>query len=719
MTDSEIKPSRTIPQQRSTTLAALRTSRPSRLTWLCIALLTTSASRAADRDGDDDLALAYGDAQTITITTGLRQPLSRAPAVATVITARDIQDMGATDLEQVLEAVPGLHVSHSTMGYAPIYAIRGISTKFNPQVLVLTNGIPMTSVFAGDRGMVWGGYPVDNISRIEVIRGPGSALYGADAYAGVINIITRTAAEISGSEAGVRAGSYRRGEGWAIHGRQWPNASLALYAGSGSSAGADGSIPADAQTRLDRLYGTHASLAPGRTWLGYRWTDAAIDLTSGNWQMRAALKERRAGENGAGIAEAVDPVGRNFGQRLTADLTYRRPQAAADWDLTVQASYFHLTEQSDLMLFPPGAFGGAFPDGMFGNPHKWERRSRVTATGDYLGHPGHRTRVGAGFEEIQLYRVEETTNYRYAYVEGIGMMPVPLGSIQRAPPDAVFMTPHDRRLAWLFVQDEWRLAPDWTLTSGIRTDHYSDFGTTTNPRLALVWESSYTTTVKLLANRAFRAPSFAELYNINNPVALGNPDLKPEGIATLEAAVNWRPSPTLMLSGNIFHFHMHDLIRPVANADPSTGFTSRNSGRQSGHGFELEGDWAATPALRLTGNYAFQRALAAESGNDAPAHHIYLTSRWTIDSHWQAYAQMNWIAGRNRQSGDSRPPIADYHTLDLGLRFRPHNGNWEAALAVRNALDADVREPSPAPGNLPGDLPMPGRNFSLQLRLWF
>ena len=692
----------------------------SRLPGIVLACATHLAmSPAHALEADDDLALAYGDAQTISLTTGTSQPLRRAPAVASVITARDIQDMGATDLEQVLEAVPGLHVSHSTLGYAPIYAIRGVITKFNPQVLVLTNGIPMTSAFAGDRGLVWGGYPVDNISRIEVIRGPGSALYGADAYAGVINIITRPAAEISNSEAGLRTGSYRTAEAWALHGRQWQDGSLALYATSGSTEGAKSRIAADAQSRLDSLFGSRASLAPGRTWLGYRWTDAALDLSSGRYQLRAALKERRAMQNGVGIAEALDPVGRNFGQRLTADLSYRDPELAENWDLTLQASYFHLTEQDDLMLFPPGAFGGAFPDGMFGNPHKWERRSRVTATTVFTGRPGHRTRLGSGIEKTELYRVEETTNYRYAYVAGLGTIPVPLGSVQRATADTSFMTPHSRQLGWLYIQDEWQLAPDWTLTSGIRTDHYSDFGTTTNPRLALVWDASYTTTLKLLAGRAFRAPSFAELYNINNPVALGNPHLRPETIATLEAAASWRPAPTFMLSGNVFHYHMNDLIRLVANADPSTGATSQNSGKQSGHGLELEGDWAATPMLRLTGNYAYQRPLASTSGNDAPAHHAYLRAHWAIDSRWRANAQMNWIAGRDRLAGDTRPPVDDYRTLDVGLRYEAPGRQWDASVTVRNLFDAEVKEPSPAPGNLPDDLPMPGRNFALQVRLSF
>jgi len=129
-------------------------------------------------------------------------------AVATVITARDIEAMGATDLDQALESVPGLHVSMSNVALNPIYEFRGIATKNNPEVLMLVNGIPITNVLWGERGQIWGGMPLENVARIEVIRGPGSALYGADAFSGVINIITKTAADIKGTEYGLRAGSF-------------------------------------------------------------------------------------------------------------------------------------------------------------------------------------------------------------------------------------------------------------------------------------------------------------------------------------------------------------------------------------------------------------------------------------------------------------------------------------------------------------------------------
>ena len=175
-------------------------------------------AHAAPQSEEEELALAYGDKSFVTIATGSRQPIARAPSVATVITAEDIKAIGAADIDEVLETVPGMHVSRSPIGYNPIYTIRGISTQYNPQVLMLVNGIPITGAYVGDRSIVWGGMPVENIARIEVIRGPGSALYGADAFAGVINIITKTAADINGTQIGLRAGSFNSRDAWMQYG---------------------------------------------------------------------------------------------------------------------------------------------------------------------------------------------------------------------------------------------------------------------------------------------------------------------------------------------------------------------------------------------------------------------------------------------------------------------------------------------------------------------
>ena len=679
---------------------------------ICALLTCAWAGIASAQMEDEDLALVYDDKPFITIATGSRIPVTRAPAVATVITAEDIQTIGAVDLDQVLETVPGLHVARSTQTNFPVYVIRGVHSDTNPQVLMLINGIPMTTVFAGNRGNVWGGMPLENVARIEVIRGPGSALYGADAFSGVINIITKTAADIGHTEVGARVGSFNTADAWTLYGGTVGTVEVASYLRAGKSDGDKQTISADAQTGWDNIYGTNASRAPGPINLGYKAFDGSLDLSYKKLRFRAAYKRRDDVGAAAGVAQALDPTGKNFSDRSTTDFTYQDPNFGKDWDVTLQASYLHYREFSDLTLYPAGAFGGTFPDGMIGNPYKWERHSRLTASAFYTGFANQRLLIGTGVMKEDLYKIQETKNFTF-----VGLAPAPLGSVVDVSSTGPFLVPHDRIVRYLYAQDEWNFAKDWTFTAGVRHDQYSDFGNTTNPRVALVWDAAYNLTTKLLYGTAFRAPSFNELYNINNPVQIGNPSLTPEKMKTLEAAVSWQPVPKLQLGMNVFHYRMADIIRLVPN---SAGFTAENTGEQIGNGMEFEAKWDATKKLHLSGNYAYQRSIDKASNQDsgnAPHHKVYVRSDWHMLPTWTLNTQVNWVADRKRAPGDTRPDIPNYTTVDLNLLTRMIRNQWNFAFTVRNLFNADAREPSPYSTpfvSVPNDFPLPGRTFQVQ-----
>ncbi len=661
------------------------------------------------------LESVYGDADFISIATGRRQLVARAPATATVITADDIQAMGTTDLDQVLESVPGLHVSVSSNRYNAIYTIRGIYSGTNPQVLVLVNGIPITNIYQGNRSQVWGGMPVHNIARIEVVRGPGSALFGADAFAGTINIITKTADDIRGTETGVRAGSFNTKDAWVLHGGKWGGLDAAFSLELHSTKGQKEIVEADAQTRLDTLFGTHASLAPGPVSTRRDTLDTRLDLSRGDWRLRLGYQGRSDVGNGGGISQALDPTGRGDSDRYNADLTYDKLTFGKNWGITAQVSYFNVTQLTDLVIFPSGAFKGAFPDGVIGNPDVYERHWRLGMSALYTGFDRHQIRLGMGFNHASLYKVREVKNFSQAS----GPLPVPLGGLVDVTDTVPFIRPHSRDVVYALVQDEWSIIPDWSLTAGVRLDHYSDFGDTVNPRLALVWLTSNDLTTKFLYGRAFRAPSFAEQYTINNPVALGNANLKPETINTLELLFDYRPNNNLRSNLSIFRYSTDNTIRYVADAAPATTVTAQNTASQTGYGFEWEWDWRFHRQLKLYGNYAFQHSTDDATGHDAgnaPHHHLYGRADWKFTPEWSLTPQLNWVADRERVAGDTRPKIDDYVTLDVTLRRnKQHSDPWGVAASVHNIFDADAREPSLAPGGIPNDLPLAGRSFYLEL----
>ncbi|MFZ2162568.1 MAG: TonB-dependent receptor [Sideroxyarcus sp.] len=677
-------------------------------------------SATAQSFGEEDLALVYGDNSFVSIATGSSQPIRRAPSMATVITSSDIEAMGATDLDQALESVPGLHVSMSSIALAPIYVFRGIQTKLNSQVLVLVNGIPVTQAFNGDRSQIWGGLPLENVARIEVIRGPGSALYGADAFSGVINVITKTAADAKGTETGVRVGSFNSRDAWIQHGGKLGSLDAAFYLRAGNTDGQKGIIQRDAQTAWDNLYGTNASRAPGPIDAERKAIDARADLSHQAWRFRAAYQKREVG-GGFGVGGSLDPNGRGHSSRLYLDLNYEQANWARNWDVSALAGFYNNKEHGDPIytLFPAGAFNNAFPNGMIGSPGHSEQHKHASISSFYTGFEQHRIRLGVGYRVDDLYAVQETKNYDK---DGL---PLPGLVDATGDPNLVYMFPHKRNLAYVFAQDEWSFARDWTLTAGLRRDHYSDFGSTTNPRLALVWDAAYNVVVKAMHGKAFRAPSFVEQYAINNPVTVGNPNIKPETMTTDELAFSWQATSTLKNDLNFFRYRMRDIIVPVAVAG-TTAF--QNAGDQIGRGLELESTLDASSSVRLTGNYSLQHSRDSATGQDAgmaPHRRLFGRADWRFAPLWQFGATVNYVAERMREPGDTRARIPDYTTVDLTVRREKIAGDWDVRAMVMNLFNRDAREPTlmsagtTVPGNpvTLSDLPLAGRSFYVQLKL--
>ncbi|MBI5918268.1 MAG: TonB-dependent receptor [Nitrosomonadales bacterium] len=681
---------------------------------LCLLLSMLWSCQAAAQSAEEDLALAYGDKSNISIATGSSQPLTRAPAIASVITVQDIKSMGATSLDQVLESVPGVHVSRFSM-YNPNYQFRGITGPLiNPQVLMLQNGVPVNSLYRGDRGQTWGGLPLDNVARVEIIRGPGSALYGADAFSGVINIITKTAADIRGTEYGVRAGSFNSRDAWVQHGGELGSAQIAAYLRVGKTDGFKETITRDAATRFG------SSLTPGPAQTGYDAIDASLDLALDKWHLRTAYKLRSNLGMGAGVTSVLDPVGKERSQRITSDLSWDDAEFAQNWGIGFTGSWLAYSEEaSNYNMFPPGTTlpTGTFPNGMIGSPGRWERQIRASSYALYSGFTDHSLRLGVGHDDLDLYKVRTVKNFLLNTTPGplIGVpIPTPMMDYSTIQPH---ITPHRRLNDYFYVQDEWRLAHDWTMTAGVRHDSFSDFGNTTNPRLALVWNASLDLTAKLLYGQAFRTPAFGEAYGIN-PVTNGNPNLRPESIKTLEAGISWQARTDTLLNLNLFQYNTSDTIRAMPNPVAGTGTTYQNTGKHHGDGLELEGIWDAGRTVRLTGNYSYQQSIDESTQTDvgyAPHNQVYTRVDWRIAESWLLSPQIKWVADRRRAAGDIRPNIPDYTTLDLTVRNTRDKGNWDIAVSAYNLLSATVLEPSQAPGTaIPNDLPMARRSIWLQ-----
>lgn len=692
--------------------------------WLSSLLLLALTSPVEADEDLFSLPLEELSRMEVRIATGTPKPITEVPAIASVITADELKAMGAQDLDSALEMVPGLHVSHGGFIYASRYFMRGIVSTYNPHTLVLINGIPQTSLFTGDRGerlVAMTGLPVQMVERIEIIRGPGSAVYGADAFAGVINIITKRPEDMHGGQFTASYGSFNT-----------PRASLQQATSLGpvksllslSYSRSDGDSPlinTDSQSSLDALFGTSASYAPGPANLAWKNLDARSDMLWNDFRLRMSYR-RSEGETAQGINESLDPGARFPHHRGSVDLTWHAPGLWQDWDIESQASYLYsdFRNPTGIRQFPPGAFG-LFPDGVLQKPELSEENARFHLVALYRGMDHHQIRFGSGYYWGDIFKTTDSVNYQLLPGNPIPQ-PRPGGLQDVSDSPEAFLPENQRTSHHVFAQDEWQMATNWQLTTGVRYDHFSDFGGATNPRLAVVWNTTPNLTTKLLYGEAFRAPAFFELYATNNPVALGNPDLEPEKLKSMEAGFSWHPESSWTWDINFYHFHIHDFIDFVSDPGTST-FTARNTGRIEGTGVETEVRHQWSNRLQLLVNFSHQQTRDKTSNASlglTPTEDASLRLIWEPVSRWQVTPQLVWVGETKRQAGDPRRPMDGYTTLDLTVRRVWPDGS--ISFVSRNLFDAYVQEASRGPETgaavaIPGDLPQSGRSIALEASL--
>ncbi len=705
-------------------------------------LLSMSVSSYAQEDSEDFFAMSPTELAeiSVTIATGTAKPVFRSAAVTTVITAEQITTMGATDLHEVLQTVPGLHASIQPVTNDYIYTMRGIANNTGSEVLFMLNGTRYSTPYKGSP-MTGMELPVEAIQRIEVIRGPGSALYGADAFAGVINIITKKAKDIDGTVAGVRGGSWDTQSIWGQHSDRWLGWDIAAslqYNHNGVDN--DRIIAADAQTALDSAFGTQASLAPGAMQVqGERW-NAHLNLQRQYWDLNFwAFNEVNQGLR-AGAAGTLDNKGKLDGENYLADARFSTEDSMEDWELSAHVGFLSTDINTEIYNFPAGALLpiGAdgnlnltsstglvlFPDGMRTNIGIRTKVPRVQLSSLYKGFENHLVRLIAGYRYEQV-STSESRNYGAGVLDGTALAPPPTvniaGSLVNVTGTPLTFLPDKHRDIWsLVLQDEWQIAADWQLTAGVRYDEYSDFGSTFNPRVALIWDVNEQLTSKLLYGQAFRAPSFLEQFQRNSQLFVGNPNLKPEEIETIELAFDYRAMRTLRTAVNFYYYEITDLISNEVSFINASLQNVKNSKGQQGYGTELEWDWQFYENWSFRGNYAWQYSRnqsLKRRVSGIPEHKLYSAIAWKFLPQWQLQTQLNWVGRRVSFIGDTRAPLKDYETLDITLNGKKLFGFVDITTSVRNLFDSKGKEP--AITAYPENIPIPGQSFYFELSTRF
>lgn len=644
-----------------------------------------------------------------TLASGTETPANKTAATVTVITAEDMAAAGVTDIDEALSRVPGLYIQHSDQDYFSKYIIRGISSVYNAETLVMVNGIPIKNLFVGNRSLFENGMLAKNVARIEVIRGPGSALYGADAFGGVINIITKSATDITENTASVRTGSFELIGATLQQSFNWGGWKTAFIAEREQRGTTDKIIKSD----LVSLYDPSASQAPGPLNDRYERNDLRLDMQKEAWQFRVGYRRLDKVGNTVGTIEALTNSSLYASDRLTMDLNYAQDNWLPELDLKTTLSYYHNSQanQQDNLLLPAGAktlnpySTATFPNGMIGNPNYHEDQARFDSHLAWNGWQNHIVRFGTGFFWGDIYRVTELKNF------DVAALPTAQGLIDVSDTDNVFLHENQRTNYYAYAQDEWRLQPQTVLTTGLRFDEYSDFGHAVNPRLALVKAWTPTMTSRLLYGRAFHAPSFVDLYATNNPAALGNPSLQPEILDNWE--LGWSHQPFQRFSYNLsgFHYRIHDqIINIQGKAD--------NGGGQQGWGGELEWQAQLNAGWRLNGSYSHQHGTTTDTHVDtgiAPENLAAIQIYWQPSQQpWQQFLEWQWSGHQQRPASDPRLAMHGYSTVNWTWQYPQIWKRLDLMLKVRNLFNDDIRNASRTP-SITYDYPLAGRNITAEV----
>lgn len=523
----------------------------------CLPMLMSlgAAAQASDAVSEKDY---LADVPVVLSVSRLPQRLDETPGAVTLIDRQMIRLSGARDVADLLRQVPGFRVSNAFETNTPMGSYHIGLSDYNAQLQVLVDGRSVYSPYLnGATGPGLQAVALDDIERIEVHRGSNSAAYGARAFLGTINIVTRSAADSQGTAVAVRGGDNEIMDGYVRHGWGDDRATYRISADQRADRGLSGSSGPDRVSRVN----------------------VRGDLNLGGGDQL----ELRAGQSvisaGAGFAGQYGDAPRT----RTIDTSYAqfdwKRNLNVDQDLAVQYSYmWERTGDYFPYLNPavPIYFGGPIDAGGYGNSQS------LTAT--------HTIRWGSSF--------------RLAW--GGELRREALVSRPRFDTDSEFVTDFTR----LFVNTEWRLRQDLILNTGGMVEHSSISGDAVSPRVMLNWHVANGHTLRYGVSRAHRTPSLFEQYarvvyrDQTTGAALlttyqGTQNVEPEQILARELGYlgHW-PAVNAELDVRLFEESITGYIKEQQDAGGPKYFANREDFTIHGGEFQLK--WRPWDGGQLT-----------------------------------------------------------------------------------------------------------------------
>jgi outer membrane receptor for ferrienterochelin and colicins len=656
--------------------------------------------------------------QETQIATKTKMNVDFVPGMVSVLYGEDLAARGVRDAGDALALIPGIELSMSSDGTTLVF-VRGIGSVFaSGKIKVLLNGADFNSTLSVATTALT--IPVEMIDRIEVIRGPGSTLYGEFAYSGVVNIVTRQKA----NQVFVRYGSL----GQKTAGAQLFHASPdgdwhTSLSFTGTNIDGD-SVDAGP----DVLRNTPYSRAPGPS--NEVEQDRALILRTGykDFSLNVQWSQVYSGDH-FGLANAlpapeprlirrVGMLGVDAEQKfdLGPDLSGRFLAGWLDYKL---ASGLHQLYPPDFLTNPMTA-QRPFPDGVLGSPNYAERKYHLGTEFHYTGMVGHDLVGGLAWSYTDEGRVYAVRNYNPT----VPPTPAPLAIYTGA--DNWLGEGLTRRLLAGYVQDQYSVNDRLTVTAGVRYDSYDDVGAATSPRVAAVYQLSDRQTLKVQFARAFRPPTFLETATKNNPIVVGSANIESEFIDNYELGYIYNDGVT---TGRVTSYFadLHNLIVVDPSSSPGTYV---NAGEVHVYGLELEYARQFGHQFKLDSNLSLsdaENALDKTTVADVARVTGNLGLLYRPGGSYTYALQYHYVGDRKRAAGDPRSDLGGYQTVDVTASADDIGmSGLSARLGVYNLFDDKVVYPAPLVSfggavipSYPEDYPRPGREYWLQMQYAF
>lgn len=612
------------------------------LAILAICAAASSAVHADDTGGTKSASLDDLLNQKVSAAAKYEQTVRDAAASVTIVTAQEIESFGFDTLAELLANVRSFYVSYDR-NYDYV-GTRGFSrpTDYNDRILLLVDGHTINENTYGMAPVGTDfGIPLSAVERIEIVRGPGSSLYGTYAMLAVIDVITKTGGATGGVRASAELGSFGRKGASLVWGKTFASGLDVMAAGrvldvmgqdlafpefaeaGGVARGLDGdrSLSGLFSVRKDGL-----SIRGGATWRRKDVPTAAYGTTFGEPGFKTT-DERE-------WLDVSKVIALSFDKALTLRAYADRYQ-----------------------------YDGAYPYDTLLE----DKSTGVWAGGEARFHwdltSGHRLTLGTE------YRYNFRSTYSFE-VDGAPQFDADIHS-------SVFS---------LYAQDEIQLVRSLSLTLGVRHDVFSTNHSATSPRAGAVWSYAPTGTLKILYGEAFRAPN---TYEALYPDTSSARELQRERVRTLEMNLQQSLGPWLLATASAYRYQMRDLIDTVLAPDGEIRYLNRSG--VTGNGLELQLDARLPKGLEIAASYRLQAARDDEGATltNSPRSVFKFSVKRTLFGNVAAGGLLRCESGRLTVYGTDTDGAC---IADLHVSARPVSG-LSLSVTIRNLLDARYATP--------------------------